>query len=76
MGWRRKRQPTPVFLSGKSHRLKSSWGCKESDMTEHTWTWRWGGKRKNMFTVSFNEGKPAIMMNEKKQNTIVVKIYV
>ena len=46
--WRRKLQPTPVFLSGKSHgqgRLVgySPWGCKESDTTERlsfsfTWT--------------------------------------
>ena len=31
--WRRKRQPTPVFLPGKFHGLRSlegysSWGCK------------------------------------------------
>ena len=37
--WRRKWKPTPVFLSGKSHRHRSladysPWGCKESDMTE------------------------------------------
>ena len=36
---RRKWQPTPVFLSGKSHEQRSllgysSWGCKESDRTE------------------------------------------
>ena len=39
--WRRARQPTPVFLPGESHRQrslggKSSWGCKELDMTEVT----------------------------------------
>ena len=38
--WRRKRQPTPVFLLGKSHRQRSlasysTWGRKESDLTEH-----------------------------------------
>ena len=38
--WRRKWQPTPVFLPGKSHDKRrlvhySPWGCKESDMTEH-----------------------------------------
>ena len=38
--WRRKRQPTPVFLSGKSHGQRSlagysPWGHKESDMNEH-----------------------------------------
>ena len=37
--WRRKWQPTPVFLSGKSHGQRnmvshSPWGHKESDMTE------------------------------------------
>ena len=37
--WRRKCQPTPVFLPGKSHgqwRLVGygPWGCKTSDMTE------------------------------------------
>ena len=37
--WRRKWQPTPVFLPGKSHGQKSlahysPWGRKESDMTE------------------------------------------
>ena len=37
--WRRKWQPTPVLLPGKSHGLRSfvgysPWGRKESDMTE------------------------------------------
>ena len=37
--WRREWQPTPVFLSGKSHGQRSlvsysPWGRKESDMTE------------------------------------------
>ena len=39
--WRRKWQPTPVFLPGKSHREKSlagysQWGRTESDTTEVT----------------------------------------
>ena len=39
--WRRKRQPTPVSLPGKSHGQKSLAGyslqsCQELDMTEHT----------------------------------------
>ena len=39
IAWRRKRQPTPVFLSGKSHGQRSlagygQWGHKESDTTE------------------------------------------
>ena len=37
--WRRKKQPTPVFLPGESHGQRSlvgysPWGCKESDTTE------------------------------------------
>ena len=37
--WRRKWQPTPVFLPGKSHGQRSQvgysrWDLKESDMTE------------------------------------------
>ena len=37
--WRRKWQPTPVLLPGKSHGQRSlvgysPWGCKESDMIE------------------------------------------
>ena len=43
---RRKWQPNPVFLPGKSHRWRrlvgfSPWGCKESDTTEqlHFLTW-------------------------------------
>ena len=39
MHWRRKWQPTPVLLPGKSHGLRnlvgcSPWGHKKSDMTE------------------------------------------
>ena len=41
MHWRRKWQPTPVFLSGESHGWRSlvgcsPWGCTESDTTEAT----------------------------------------
>ena len=32
--WRRERLPTPVFWPGEFHGLYSSWGYKESDMTE------------------------------------------
>ena len=37
--WRRKWQPTPVFLLGESHGQRSlvgysPWGCKELDITE------------------------------------------
>ena len=42
MHWRRKWQPTPVFLPGESQRQGSLvgchlWGHTESDMTEVTW---------------------------------------
>ena len=38
--WRKKWQPTPVFLSEKFHGQSglagySPWGCRESDMTKH-----------------------------------------
>ena len=41
MHWRRKWQPTPVFLPGESQGWGSLvgyrlWGCTESDMTEAT----------------------------------------
>ena len=40
ISWRRKWQPTPVFLSGKSRGWRSlagysPWGRKESDTVEH-----------------------------------------
>ena len=48
--WRRKWQPTPVFLPGKSHGQRSlvgysPWGCKESDMTEQL-------NKKNMLMIT------------------------
>ena len=38
--WRRKQQPTPVYLPEKFHGQRnlagySPWGCKQLDMTEH-----------------------------------------
>ena len=53
ISWRRKWQPTPVFLPGKSHGQNSlvgysPWGCKELDTTEwlsmhaHSWVYRPG----------------------------------
>ena len=32
--WRRERLPIPAFWPGEFHGLYSSWGHKESDMTE------------------------------------------
>ena len=41
--WNSKWQSSPVFLPGKFHGQRSlegcsPWGCKESDITEHTCT--------------------------------------
>ena len=41
--WRRKWKPTPSFLPREFHGQRSlvgysPWGCKESDVTEHTYT--------------------------------------
>ena len=39
--WRRKWQPTPVFLPGESHAQRlvgyNPWGCKKWDTNEATW---------------------------------------
>ena len=48
--WRRVWQPTPVLLPGKLTGQRSladysPWGCKESDMTEHTHTTHTGEER-------------------------------
>ena len=52
--WRRKWQPTPVFLPGESQARGSLVGCRlwgrtESDTTEATWQWcsnlAWGGRQ-------------------------------
>ena len=48
--WRRKWQPTPVLLPGKSHEQKSlvgysPWGRRESDMTVHARCSLWLGHR-------------------------------
>ena len=45
--WRRRWQPTPVFLPEEFHGQRSlvgysPWGCEDSDMTEHA---RLGGGR-------------------------------
>ena len=61
---RRKWQPTPVFLPGKSHGQRSlvgysPWGCKELDMTQRLsnndkiWVWN-----------SFTQWLPAIIQQD------------
>ena len=53
--WKRKRQPTPVFLPGKFHGQRSlaghsPWGHKGSDMTEYAYiTKKTGNVRRDCF---------------------------
>ena len=54
--WRRKWQPTPVFLPGESHGWRSlvgfsPWGHTESDTTEATWHYynKWNNKYRNAY---------------------------
>ena len=59
MHWRRKWQPTPVFLPEESHGRRSvvggsPWGRTESDMTEVTWQqWIIEEAREFQKTVTF-----------------------
>ena len=58
--WKRKWQPTPVFLPGESHGQRSlagcsPWGHRESDMTErltHTYTITGGPERQVCTSMS------------------------
>ena len=63
--WRKKWQPTPVFLPGESHGQRnlvgySPWGRKELDMTWMTestlsqWNFRWSGQRRLSVEVLCN----------------------
>ena len=56
MHWRRKWQPTPVFLPGESQGRLSLvgwrlWGRTESDMTEATWRQQQGSAVKNSLAM-------------------------
>ena len=56
MHWRRKWQPTPVFLPGESQGQQSLvgwrlWGRTESDMTEATWRQQQGSAVKNSLAM-------------------------
>ena len=66
--WRRKWQPTPVFLPGKSHGQRSLvgyslWGHKELDMTEHAHTktaQQTAAKRGGRLIVRWTQTKKAL----------------
>ena len=73
--WRRKWQPTPVFLPGESHGQRSlvdyrPWGCKESDMTEQLsmegnipfgWNLRKGSIAREVFNLGSIEQAVSVM---------------
>ena len=61
--WRRKRQPTPVFLPGKFHGQKSlagysPWDCKESDTT--LWVYNNSNKFPHLLCIPFSQATPQI----------------
>ena len=63
IAWRRKWQPTPVFLPGKSHGRRSlagysPWGQKELDMTEQA---SQGYSRRNLYANSWVFHSPSWM---------------
>ena len=65
-------QPTPVFLSGKSHRQRSlvgysPWGCKESDTTEHACRRGWVGFTSCFISArrTFSEGANSQLQSER-----------
>ena len=64
--WRRKWQPTPVFLPGKSHGQRSlvgysPWGRKESDTAEWLHTWHIVTDKTHLYIVI---NKREITLNE------------
>ena len=73
ISWNRKRQPTPVFLSGESQRERRlagycPWGHKESDTTEVTWhntahTGSWYSKR-NYLLFKTSSGPAIVLENQ------------
>ena len=66
MHWRRKWQPTPVFLPGESHGQRSlvgcrSWGRTESDTTKATWPRRRQAQIGNDSSLCFLAPKPVLL---------------
>ena len=59
--WRRKWQPTPVFLPGKSHGQRSllgfsPWCCKESDTTDPTFVYsKETSKEEGCFSIASDQ---------------------
>ena len=74
--WRRKWQPSPVFLPGKFHGQRSlvgycPWGCKESDLAERTHNVQFCDRYKILeciFTLSSAPGTFPKMNHKLKHN--------
>ena len=74
--WRRKWQPNPVFLPGKFHGQRNlvgccPWGCKESDLAEHTHNKQFCDRYKILeciFTLSSTPGTFPKMNHKLKHN--------
>ena len=66
MHWRRKWQPTPVFLPGESQGQGSLVGCRlwgrtESDTTEATWQQQQQQQQQINKSIYFKKGKAKII---------------
>ena len=72
MHWRRKWQPTPVFLPGESQGRRSLVGCRlwgrtESDTTERLSSSSSSSSSSNVFTVTPIRGRKEIKTQQKKK---------
>ena len=71
--WRRKWQPAPVLLPGKTrgHRIMvgyCQWGRKESDMTEQLYSLSHANKRNKIFMLEdLILGKPQASLDSRKE---------
>ena len=75
MHWRRKQQPTPVFLPGESQGWRSLvgcrlWGCTESDTTEATWRQQQQQQQGNYISRQGKGNKKAIRYSRKIKNNL------
>ena len=84
MHWRRKWQPTPVFLPGESHGRRSlvgcsPWGRTESDTTEATWRqWqplsRWCHLTISPSVASFSSCPQSFWSSDKQVKYLFIKL--
>ena len=79
ISWRKKWQPTPVFLPGESHRQRSlvgysPWGCKESDTTEVT-ECTWAGNKDPISCTVWPKKEGARSWNESKKSVLQCSLF-